>query len=269
MSYVVRPSSSASDACTSATNWAPDSASPYGRSQPAYSKPASCSVGPPLAWITPSSVMFMLTCSSPIARSSPDVVAVHRSPLPVLHLSHGARQGQGQASGCGAGAAHAELDLLVHLAGQAPRLVLGPHEVGLLGHALRYAVPGQGRCVSEHADGAGEEEHLPMGDVHPRSLRGWRSGAPALPDGCVPAVGGGGEAGERHERLADGVEAYVVIRRTECDAHVRREARRAVPHKVPPVDLSPQQPTGRIRVRGGPYLRHPRHGATLGVGAAL
>src|SRR5215204_4806371 len=67
MSYVVRPSSNASDASTSALICWPDSASPNGVSQPAYSKPASCSVGPPLAWITPSSVIFMLTCSSPIA----------------------------------------------------------------------------------------------------------------------------------------------------------------------------------------------------------
>src|SRR5215213_2190158 len=67
MSYVVRPSSSASDACTSALICSPDSASQNGRSQPAYSKSPSCSLGPPLAWITPSSVMFMLTCSSPIA----------------------------------------------------------------------------------------------------------------------------------------------------------------------------------------------------------
>src|SRR5918994_2441417 len=69
MSYVVRPSSNASDASTSALICWPDSASPNGVSQPAYSKPASCSVGPPLAWITPSSVIFMLTCSSPIAPS--------------------------------------------------------------------------------------------------------------------------------------------------------------------------------------------------------
>src|SRR5687768_6492471 len=67
MSYVVRPSRSASDACTSALICSPDSASQNGRSQPAYSKSPSCSVGPPLAWITPSSVMFMLTCNSPIA----------------------------------------------------------------------------------------------------------------------------------------------------------------------------------------------------------
>src|SRR3989337_2316391 len=69
MSYVVRPSSSASDACTSELICSPASASQNGRSQPAYSKSPSCSVGPPLAWITQSSVMFMLTCSSPIAPS--------------------------------------------------------------------------------------------------------------------------------------------------------------------------------------------------------
>src|SRR5215203_5600535 len=60
MSYVVRPSSSASDACTSASTCALDSESKNGHCQPAYLKPASCSVGPPLAWITPSSVVCML-----------------------------------------------------------------------------------------------------------------------------------------------------------------------------------------------------------------
>src|SRR5215207_2382470 len=69
MSYVVRPSSSASDACTSASTCALDSESKNGHCQPAYLKPASCSVGPPLAWITPSSVIVILTCSSPIAPS--------------------------------------------------------------------------------------------------------------------------------------------------------------------------------------------------------
>ena len=83
MSYVVRPSSSASDACTSAVIWAPDSASPYGLSQPAYSKPASSSLGPPLAWITPSIVMFMLTCSSPIVPSPINLVV----PVPACKMA--------------------------------------------------------------------------------------------------------------------------------------------------------------------------------------
>jgi hypothetical protein len=42
------------------------------------------------------------------------------------------------------------------------------------------------------------------------------------------------------------------------DAHIHVEAWWAVPNKVPPINISPQQPPRCIRVCSGPNLRH-RH----------
>ena len=63
-------------------------------------------------------------------------VAVQRSRFPVAHSSDSARQGSGQSLGRVAGTTHSELDLLVDLAGQAPGLILRPHEVRFLCDAL-------------------------------------------------------------------------------------------------------------------------------------
>ncbi len=66
--------------------------------------------------------------------------AVQRCRFPVVHPSDSTGQGSSQSLGRVDGASHGELDLLVDLAGQAPGLILGPHEVRFL-IALRGAVP--------------------------------------------------------------------------------------------------------------------------------
>jgi hypothetical protein len=63
-------------------------------------------------------------------------VAVQPGRVSVVNPSTG--QGSSQSLGGVDGASHGELDFLVHLAGQAPGLILGPHEVRLL-IALRGA----------------------------------------------------------------------------------------------------------------------------------
>src|SRR5665647_2829895 len=59
-------------------------------------------------------------------------VAVQRCRFPVVDPSGGTGQGSGQSLGRVVGTSHGELDLLVDLAGQAPSLVLWPHEVRFL-----------------------------------------------------------------------------------------------------------------------------------------
>jgi hypothetical protein len=98
-------------------------------------------------------------------------LAVQGSRLPVAHSSNSTRQGSSQSLGRVDGASHGELDLLVDLAGQAPGLILGPHEVRFLIAALRGTVPSQSWCVSECFDRAGEQQHGSIGNLHPRRLR--------------------------------------------------------------------------------------------------
>jgi hypothetical protein len=75
-------------------------------------------------------------------------VAVQGCWVPVMNSSDSTGQGSSQSLGRVDGTSHGELDLLVDLAGQAPGLILGPHEVRFL-VALRRAVPSQMRRVSE------------------------------------------------------------------------------------------------------------------------
>jgi hypothetical protein len=83
-------------------------------------------------------------------------VAVQRCRFPVVHRSDSTGQGSSKSLGRVEGASHGELDLLVDLAGQAPGLILGPHEVRFLIAALHGAVPSQSWCVSEYSDRTGE-----------------------------------------------------------------------------------------------------------------
>jgi hypothetical protein len=113
-------------------------------------------------------------------------VAVQRSRFPVTHPPDSARQGSRQSLGRLPRTTHGELDLLVNLAGQAPGLILRPHQVRVLKDARCGPVPGHSRCVSECLDRAGEQQHHPMGDLHPRRLRRQRRACPALPDCRIP-----------------------------------------------------------------------------------
>lgn len=188
-------------------------------------------------------------------------IAVQRCRLPVVHRADGTGQGSGQSSGRVDGAAHGELDLLVDLAGQAPGLVLGPHEVRFL-IALRAAVPSQSGRVSEYSDRAGEQQHRSMRNVHSRRSRGRVPACPALPYRRIPTGGRGGVGREGRECYAKGrlfsCEVDTIRILGKGDTHVHVEAWRAVPHKVPPINISPQQPQRCIRVCSGPDPRH-RH----------
>ena len=92
-------------------------------------------------------------------------VAVQRCRFPVVDPSDRTGQGSIQSLGRVEGATHGELDLLVDLAGQAPGLILGPHEVRFL-IALRGAVLRQSGCVSECSDRAGEQQHHSLRNLH-------------------------------------------------------------------------------------------------------
>jgi hypothetical protein len=96
-------------------------------------------------------------------------VAVQRCWVPVVNPSDSTGQGSSQSLGRVYGTSHRELDLLVDLAGQAPGLILWPHEVRFLITALRRAVPSQSRRVSEYSDRAGEQQYRSI-----RNLHSWR-----------------------------------------------------------------------------------------------
>ena len=113
-------------------------------------------------------------------------VAVQRSWFPVMRSPDSTRQGSGQCLGRLPGTAHGELDLLVDLAGQAPRLILRPHQVRLLRHPCCRPVPSQSRCVSERFDRAGEQHHRSIRNLHSRRLRRQCPARPALPYGRIP-----------------------------------------------------------------------------------
>ena len=186
-------------------------------------------------------------------------VAVQRCRFPVVHPSDSTGQGSSQSLGSVDGASHAELDLLVDLAGQAPGLILGSHEVRFLIAALRGAVPSQSWCVPESFNGAGEQQHRSIGNLHsgrPRSpLR-----APALPDRRIPGGRRGRVGGESRECYAKGrlfswrVNTIRIL--GKGDTHIHIEAWWAVPNKIPPINISPQQPPRGIRVCSAPNLRH-------------
>src|SRR5215475_917420 len=93
-------------------------------------------------------------------------VAVHGSRFPVAHSSNSARQGVSQSLRRFVGTTHGELDLLVHLAGQTPGLILRPHKVRFLCDVRCGAVPSDSWCVSECVDRAGEEQHGSIGNLH-------------------------------------------------------------------------------------------------------
>ena len=181
-------------------------------------------------------------------------VAVQRSRIPVVNPSDSTGQGPSQSLGSLDGTAHGELDFLVDLAGQAPGLILGPHEVRFL-IALRRAVPSQVRRVSEHSDRSGEQQHRSMRNRHSWRFRRWVP-APAFPDRRVPAGGRGRVGSEGREGSAKG--RIFSFRRIlgEGDTHVHVEAWWAVANKIPPINIGPEQPLRRVRVCSGSYLRH-------------
>ena len=198
-------------------------------------------------------------------------VAVQRGRFPVPRAPDSAGQGAGQSLGRRRGAAHGELDLLVDVAGQAPGLILRPHKVRVLKDTCRRSVPSQSWCVSEYFDRAGEQQHRPVGNVHSRRLRRQRPARPARPDCGIPLGRRGRVRTEGRQRCADGVGRCSAWRAAgirpailgKCDTHIHLKAWRAVPDKIPPINLRSQQPLRCARVCGGPYLSHRRQsGAT-------
>jgi hypothetical protein len=185
-------------------------------------------------------------------------VAVQRCRFPVVHPSYSTGQGSSQSLGRVDGASNGELDLLVDLAGQAPGLILGPHEVRFLIAALRGAVPSQSWCVSEYSDGAGEQQHRSMRNLHSWRLR-IRVPAPALPYRRIPTGRRGHVGGESRECYAKGRQFSWRVNTIRIlgkgDTHIHVEAWWAVPNKIPPINISPQQPLRGIRVCSGPNLR--------------
>jgi len=186
-------------------------------------------------------------------------VAVQRCRFPVVHPSDSTGQGSSQSLGRVDGASHGELDLLVDLAGQAPGLILGPHEVRFL-IALRGAVPSQSWCVSEYADRAGEQQHRSMRNRHSWRLRRRDPAYPALPYRRIPTGTRGRVGGESRQCYAKGrlfscrIDTIRIL--GKGDTHIHVEAWWAVPNKVPPINISPQQPPRCIRVCSRPNLRH-------------
>ena len=79
-------------------------------------------------------------------------------PVPRNALAGQRPQGSGQTLGRLPGTIHGELDLL---AGQAPGLILRPHQVRFLSGACGRPIPSQSWCVSECFDRAGEQQHRP------------------------------------------------------------------------------------------------------------
>jgi len=113
-------------------------------------------------------------------------VAVQRSWFPVPRSPDSAGQGSGQCQGRLLGTTHGELDFLIDFAGQTPGLILRPHQVRLLRDARCRPVPSQSWCVSERFDGAGEQQHRPIRNLHSRRVRRQRPARPALPDCRIP-----------------------------------------------------------------------------------
>ena len=193
-------------------------------------------------------------------------VAVQRCRFPVVDPSDRTGQGSIQSLGRVEGASHGELDLLVDLAGQAPGLILGPHEVRFL-IALRGAVSRQSGCVAEYSDWAGEQQHRSMRNLH--SWRLWSRGPayPALPYRRIPTGRRGRVGGESRECYAKGrlfscrVDTMRIL--GQGDTHIHVEAWWAVPNKVPPIHISRQQPPRCIRVCSGPKLRHCHQSAAV------
>src|SRR6266516_5270373 len=187
--------------------------------------------------------------------------AVQRCRFPVVHPSDSTGQGSSQSLGRVEGASHGELALLVDLAGQAPGLILGPYEVRFL-IALRGAVPSQSWCASEYSDRTGEEQHRSMRNLHSWRRRSRVPAYPALPYRRIPAGRRGRVGGESRECYAKGrlfscrIDTIRVLGKGDTRIHV--EAWWAVPNKVPPINISPQQPPRCIRVCSGPNHRH-RH----------
>jgi hypothetical protein len=132
-------------------------------------------------------------------------VAVQRSRFPVTHSSHYARQGSGQSLGRLLGTTHSELDLLVDLVGQTPRLIFRPHEVRSLAAACCRPIPSQGRCVSECFDRAGEQQHRSVRNLHARRLRCQIPAHPALPYRGIPPGRRGRAGTESRECCAHGI----------------------------------------------------------------
>ena len=182
-----------------------------------------------------------------------------------MHSPYSAGQGSGQSLGRLRGTTHRELDLLVDLAGQAPGLILRPHEVRFLKDLCRRAVPSQSGCVSECFDRAGEQQHRPVRDLHPRRLRSRRRRAyPALPYRRIPLGSRGRVGGEGREGCAKDIGRWLAWRVIgirlgilgKCDTHIHVKAWWAVTDKIPPINIGSQQPSRRVRVCSGPYLRH-------------
>ena len=191
-------------------------------------------------------------------------VAVHRSRFPVTRSPDSARQGSRQSLGRLLGTTHGELDLLVNLAGQAPGLILRPHQVRFLPDARGRPVPSQRWCVSQCFDRAGEQQHRPIGNLHARRPRSRWPAYPAFPDGRIPLGRRGRIGAEGGECRANRIGWCLTWRVAgirlgilgKGDTHVRLKAWRAVPDQIPPINIRPQQPSRWVRVGSGPYLRH-------------
>jgi hypothetical protein len=198
-------------------------------------------------------------------------VAVQRCLFPVMHSSDSTGQGSSQPLEGIDGASHGEFDLLVDFAGQAPGLILGPHQVRFL-IALRGAVPSQGWCVSEYSDRAGEQQHRSMRDLHARRLRSRVPACPALPYRRIPDVRRGRMRGESRERYPEGrlfsCRVDTILIRGKGDTHIRVEAWWAIPHKIAPIDVRPQQPSRCIGICSGPDLRHCHQSAATTAGTS-
>jgi hypothetical protein len=186
-------------------------------------------------------------------------VAIERRWFAVAHPSNRTRQCSSQRLGRRVGATDGELDLLVDLAGEAPRLILGPHEVRVLIGGFCCAVPGQGGGVSKCADVAREEQHCSIGDVHPWRLRS-RLPSPAFPDSGVPLGARRGEFHKRRESDANGI-GFILpsdpnLGIQEADAHIDIETWWAVANQIPPINVRTKQPPGWVRRGGRSHVRH-------------
>ena len=98
-----------------------------------------------------------------------------------------------------------------------------------------------------------------MRNRHPRRSRSRVPARPALPDRRIPTGGRGRAGGEGRECEAKGgLLSFRVdtVHRSQGDTHVHVEAWWAVPDKIPPVHVGPQQPSRCLGVRSGPDLPH-------------
>ena len=164
------------------------------------------------------------------------------------------------------GAADSELDLLVDLAGEAPRLILRPYEVRVLIGGVCSAVPGQGRGVPQCADVSGEEQHCSIRNAHPWSLR-IRFASPAFPDSGEPLIGRRGEPRKRRESYADSIgfvlpDPNLGIR--EADTHVDIETWWTVTNQRDRDGRSVDEPLRLVRLHRHGW-RH-WHGRPVGGG---